>query len=59
MSQKASDFSCVPLCRNYHTSGRTAYHRIGKLEFERKYGIDFFDLVRKLNIAWTMKQSRS
>jgi hypothetical protein len=59
MSQKASDYSCVPLCRSCHTAGRTAYHRIGKLEFERKYGINFMDLVRALNIAWTVKKSRS
>jgi hypothetical protein len=59
MSQKASDYFCVPLCRSCHTAGRTAYHRIGKLEFERKYGINFMDLVRALNIAWTVKKSRS
>ena len=59
MSQKASDYSCVPLCRNCHTAGREAYHRIGKLAFERKWGIDFFDLVRALNIAWTVKHSHA
>src|ERR1039458_5850827 len=59
MSQKASDFSCVPLCRDCHTAGREAYHRIGKLAFERKWGIDFFDLVRALNIAWTVKKSHA
>ncbi len=57
MSQKASDYSCVPLCRNCHTGGSNAYHRIGKLEFERIYCIDFVDLVRALNIAWTVMKS--
>ena len=59
MSQKASDYSCVPLCRSCHTAGREAYHRIGKLAFERKWGIDCFDLVRELNIAWTVKHSHA
>jgi hypothetical protein len=51
MAQKASDYSCVPLCRICHTSGRNAYHRVGKEEFERRSGIDFARLVRALNIA--------
>jgi hypothetical protein len=59
MSQKASDYSCVPLCKNCHTAGRKAYHRIGKQEFERKYGIDFADLVRALNLVWNINDSRS
>ena len=59
MSQKASDYSCVPLCRKCHTTGSSAYHRIGKHEFEREWGIDFVDLVRVLNIAWTVKESHS
>ena len=58
-SQKASDYSCVPLCKDCHTAGRTAYHRIGKQEFERKYGIDFRALVRALNIAWKINESRA
>ena len=56
---KPSDYSCIPLCRNCHTAGSGAYHRIGKLAFERKWGIDCFDLVRELNIAWTVKKSRA
>ena len=57
MSQKASDYSCVPLCMNCHTAGRTAYHRVGKLEFERNRGIDFARLVRELNIAWKINEA--
>jgi hypothetical protein len=52
MSQKASDYSCVPLCRNCHTAGRTAFRRVGKLEFERRYGLDLALLVKALNIAY-------
>jgi hypothetical protein len=52
MSQKASDHSCVPLCRNCHTVGPNAYHRIGKREFERRHGLQLASLVRRLNRAW-------
>ena len=51
-SQKASDYSCVPLCRDCHTGGRTAYHRIGRLEFERLYRISFADVVGVLTERW-------
>ena len=57
MSMKPSDYSCIPLCRNCHTVGRGAYHHIGKLAFEQKWGIDCVELVRELNIAWTAKKS--
>ena len=50
MAQKASDYSCVPLCRNCHTAGPRAYHRIGKHPFEREHGISFAELVRSLNL---------
>src|ERR1035438_1732598 len=30
MSQKASDYSCVPLCADCHTQAPGAYHRAGK-----------------------------
>jgi hypothetical protein len=56
MSQKASDYSCVPLCKNCHTSGTNAYHRLGKLKFERHHGIVFADLVRALNKAWAKNE---
>jgi len=52
MSQKASDYSCIPLCRNCHTAGPNAYHRIGKRNFERRHSLELNDLVRRLNEAW-------
>ena len=55
MSQKASDFSCVPLCKDCHTSRPTAYHRVGKEEFQRNHGIDFIDMVRALNSDWNAR----
>jgi hypothetical protein len=37
MSQKASDYSCVPLTMAEHRE----HHQIGKREFERRHGIHF------------------
>ena len=57
MSLKASDYSCVPLCRYCHTGGRGAYHRIGKLDFERSHGINLAALVRALNFRWEDREA--
>ncbi len=45
MSQKASDFTCVPLCWECHWE----YHRIGKRAFERAFGIRFARICADLN----------
>jgi hypothetical protein len=52
MAQKASDYSCVPLCGDCHTAGPSAYHRVGKRAFERRHGLKFKTIVRRLNHAW-------
>ncbi len=48
MSQKANDFSCVPMTRAEHQE----YHRIGKAEFERRYGVDFACESARLRSEW-------
>ena len=52
MKQKASDFSCIPLCRNCHTMGPYAYHRIGRKEFELRHKVDIAILVDTLTACW-------
>ena len=52
MSQKASDYSCVPLCADCHTQAPGAYHRAGKTTFERQYGLSFARIVTRLNAEW-------
>src|ERR1051325_8768537 len=59
MSQKASDYSCVPLCRYCHTGRRGAYHQIGKREFERRYGINLTEFVRALNLKWEEREANN
>lgn len=51
-SQKASDYSCVPLCTDCHTMGAGAYHRVGRADFERRNGLDLAALVKRLNRVW-------
>ena len=52
MSQKASDYSCVPLCANCHTQAPGAYHRAGKGAFERRCGLSLAGIVAQLNREW-------
>ena len=52
MSQKSSDYSCIPLCSDCHTLGEKAYHRIGRETFEARHGLDILQLVRRLNRLW-------
>jgi len=56
MSQKASDFTCVPLCRDCHTQAPGAYHRVGKQAFESARNVRFSELVKRLNWIWFASQ---
>lgn len=54
MSQKASDYTTIPLCADCHTQSPTSYHRIGRIAFEQMHDLDIAGLVRRLNrIFWT------
>lgn len=55
MSQKASDYSCVPLTPAEHRE----YHRIGKRTFEHCYRIHFASLVRRLNRIWRLGKTEA
>jgi hypothetical protein len=39
LSQKAADAQCIPLCAECHTRGPLAYHRLGRVAFERARGL--------------------
>ena len=52
MSMKASDYSCVPLCADCHTMGAAAYHRLGKVAFEKRHHLNLAAAVRLLNAQW-------
>jgi hypothetical protein len=55
LRQKASDYSCIPLCADCHRFGPGAYHAIGRRQFERRRSIDIDALVRRLN--WDFRES--
>lgn len=49
MSQKASDFSAIPLCSAHHRESRDSYHRLGEASFGENHQIDLQELVFDLN----------
>jgi hypothetical protein len=53
-AQKASDYTCVPLCSDCHQFAPGAYHRVSREEFERGRGLDLAQLVKTLNAAWRL-----
>jgi hypothetical protein len=52
IGQKASDYSCIPLCADCHIYRTDAYHRIGRKDFERTFDLHCAQLVRRLNRLW-------
>ena len=61
MRQKASDYSCVPLCHECHQAAPNSYHRIdgGREGFELANGLNFVDLVERLNAIWSEMKLRA
>jgi hypothetical protein len=47
--QKASDYSCVPLCPFHHLAG---VHQLGRLDFERRYGLNLDAEAARLFETW-------
>ena len=52
MRQKASDFTCIPLCHRCHRTGKQAYHAIGRRAFEALHMIDCAAVVMRLNAEY-------
>ena len=51
LRQKASDFSCVPLCAEHHRLSGQSYHNIGKKAFEELHQIN---LKSKVNWCFNL-----
>jgi len=49
MSQKASDYSAIPLCSWHHRHNRDSYHALGEKRFAREHQINLQELVLALN----------
>jgi hypothetical protein len=41
MGLKPSDYFCIPLLNNYHTTGKDAVHMIGEKSFIEKFNLDY------------------
>lgn len=52
MSLKASDYSCVSLCREHHTMRSDSYHYLGRGAFERRHCLNLVQTVKVLNVQW-------
>jgi hypothetical protein len=55
LSQKASDYSVVPLCADCHTQAPGAYHRVSKRTFEQRHRVCFARIVARLNREWQVR----
>ena len=49
MSQKASDFSAIPLCSVHHRQAPDSYHRLGEERFAGEHRLNLAKLVLVLN----------
>jgi hypothetical protein len=52
VNQKASDYTCIPLCLQHHRTGDEALDKIGRAAFERRFNRDIAALVKRLNRIW-------
>jgi hypothetical protein len=48
LSQKASDYSAIPLCFGHHRGNADSYHALGERAFADKHAVDIPNLVRRL-----------
>ena len=52
LSQKSSDFQCIPLCSHHHRTGNDALDRIGPKRFQEVHGLDTAEIVKTLQAEW-------
>jgi len=49
IGKKSSDLRTMALCENHHQKGSFAFHKIGRIAFEEKFGIDQNGLIELTN----------
>ena len=52
IGQKASDYTCIPLCKEHHTEGRESYHKLGERKFRAKHGLIVVKLTEALRARY-------
>lgn len=50
MGKKVSDRLCMPLCSECHRAGEFAFHHIGRVAWEEKFGLTQNQLIELTNI---------
>lgn len=61
ISQKASDFSAIPLCAEHHRKDPDSYHRLGEKRFTLQHRLDLPGLVVDLHLRfkeWTASKKK-
>jgi hypothetical protein len=56
LSQRADDWTALPLCDAHHQHGPHSVHKLGKL-FWAFHGLDRFGLIAALNLAYQLERS--
>ena len=49
LGQKSPDTSCIPLCREHHTTGNDSYHALGPWRFAEFHQLDIPAWIEELN----------
>ncbi len=57
ISQKASDYDCVPLCFRCHQGGSVSLHWIGRKRFEGLRRISFQAVIARMNEAYGVRRA--
>jgi hypothetical protein len=60
--QKASDYSCIPLCSDCHTQAPHSHHRDREACEQRildRHGVTIVELVRTLNSEWKLGKEQA
>lgn len=56
--QKASDYTCVPLCHGCHQSARESYHRLGERAWLAFHGLDLIEALGALHAGFYAARGR-
>jgi hypothetical protein len=57
LSQKSSDYTCIPLCPRHHRTGNDSAHRLGK-KFATHHGINIRKIQAELRRAYRKERPR-
>ena len=59
IGQKASDYRCLPLCREHHRASNYALDVIGAKAFEEYWQVSISQAISDLNEEWKSRRDRA